>query len=845
MEQRVFTIVLLGMLCSFPVLGERHDAAVGAFEEKLVLAQPLPLSSVRLTGGPLKQAQDVTAEYLLTLEPDRMMAGYRLRAGLEPKAEGYGGWDAVDSRQLTGHIAGHYLSGISYMYAATGDERFKQRADYLVREMKEVQDKRGNGYLGAIIDRNGTDGAEIMRQVSEGNIRSGGFDLNGLWSPWYTLHKTYAGLRDAYRYTGNKTALEVEIKFAEWAASILDPMSDEQIQRMLNTEFGGMNEIMADLYADTGDKRWLELSYKFEHERMLEPLKRHIDNLSGVHGNTTIPKLIGSADRFGYIGRAEDIMAAGFFFDQVVHHHTFATGGNSIGENFPQTDQLAASMGSRGNETCNTYNMRKLTQRLFQFYPDAHYADFLERATFNHMLGAIDLESAAVCYMVPVGGSGREYQNMYRSFTCCSGTGMESHALHADGAYYEMDNKLWVNLYAPSTVDWRSQGAKLDVATDFPLGETVTIKVNLSEPKELTLALRKPYWAGDGFVAKVNGQVVAEQPAEAPTGMRGGRGGQGARAGQRRGFGRGGVSRPPVSSYVDLTRTWRDGDTVELTVPKTLRTEPTLDDANRMAIMWGPLVLAPQADEMMAGDENQRQQGRRGGRRGRGSSAGLPVIVTEAESVSDWLKPVSGEPGTFIAAGVGHRATNPQQTYDVRFVPFYASHQQASFAYVDVLSPDEWAIRVETVTEEQRQRQLDAITVGYADAGEMQGERDTNYQSSTERAVQSLGVRHGRAGTGWFSFDLPIEADEPMALLVTLNSSQQDGASFEIQADGTCVATQSVVDRAAEGFYDVRIPLPGNLTEGKETVTVRFQSTGDGRIPTIFGVRTVRANPQP
>ncbi len=838
MKQKVCVIVLSVLWCCCQAFGQGHDPAVKAFEQKVMQARRLPLKQVRLTGGPLKMAQDVTIKYLLELEPDRMMAGYRLRAGLEPKAEGYGGWDAVNSRQLTGHIAGHYLSGVSYMYATTGDVRFKQRADYLVKEMKEVQDKRGNGYLGAIIDRNGTDGAEIMRQVSEGNIRSGGFDLNGLWSPWYTLHKTYAGLRDAYRYAGNKTALEVEIKFAEWAASILDPMSDEQVQRMLNTEFGGMNEIMADLYADTGDKRWLKLSYKFEHDRILDPLKRHQDNLSGVHGNTTIPKLIGSADRFAYTGRAEDIMAAGFFWDQTVHHHSFATAGNGIGENFPQTDRLAASMGARGNETCNIYNMRKLALRLFEFEPDAHYADFLERAVFNHLLGSIDLETGATCYMVPVGGNRREYSDMFRSFTCCHGSGMETHALHADGIYYEMGNKLWVNIYAPSTADWQSQSVKLNVATDLPLGQTVTIKVGLSQPKELTLALRRPYWADAGFVAKVNGQVVAEPRAEAEPGPRS------ARGGQRRGFGRSGASRPPVSSYVELTRTWRNGDTIELVLPKTLRSEPTPDDPNRIAILWGPLVLAPQADEMMADDEGQRQQGRRRSRRGRGSTAGLPVIVTEAESVSEWLEPVSGAPGTFVAAGVGHRATDPQRTHDLRFVPFYASHQQASFAYVDVLDPGEWATRVETVTEEQRQRQLDAITVGYADAGEMQGERDFNYQSSIDRAVESLGVRHGRAGTGWFSFDLPVEADAPMTLLVTLNGSQQESASFEIQVDGTRVATQSIVNRAADGFYDVRIPLPASLLEGKEGITVWFQSTGDGRIPTIFGVRTIRANAQ-
>jgi hypothetical protein len=236
--------------------------AVGAAITPVIpdAARPLPLGAVRLTGGPLKHAQDLNARYLLALEPDRMLAGYRIRAGLEPKAKGYGGWDSVEGKQLTGHVAGHYLSAVSLMYAVTGDARFKERADYMVRELKEVQQKRGNGYLGAITDSEGTDAVVIFERVAAGDIRSGGFDLNGMWSPWYTLHKTYAGLRDAYRFTGNRTALELELGFAAWAEGIVSRLSDSQVQRMLNTEFGGMNEIFADLYADTGDRRWLELS---------------------------------------------------------------------------------------------------------------------------------------------------------------------------------------------------------------------------------------------------------------------------------------------------------------------------------------------------------------------------------------------------------------------------------------------------------------------------------------------------------------------------------------------------------------------------------------------------------
>src|SRR5215471_3416762 len=341
-----------------------QSSAVTTFEQALLRARPVPLSKVRLHGGPLKLAQDADAKYLLELEPDRMMAFYRVRAGLAQKAQPYGGWDA-GGRNLTGHIAGHHLSAVSLMYLATGDSRFKARADYLVRELKEVQDKHGDGYLSAL-----EGGREAFAALSRGEIRSAAFDLNGLWSPWYTLHKTYAGLRDAYRYTGNATALEMEIKYAAWAGRVLAPLSDAQVQHSLNTEHGGMNEVLADLYADTGDRRWLDLSYRFEHRAFTDPLKRHQDNLSGNHGNCQIPKLIGSAARYGYTGDLSDAYAASFFWDRVVQHHSYATGGHGLAEYFGAPDQLSPRVDGRTCETCNVYNMIKLTRRLFSFSPD-------------------------------------------------------------------------------------------------------------------------------------------------------------------------------------------------------------------------------------------------------------------------------------------------------------------------------------------------------------------------------------------------------------------------------------------------------------------------------------------
>jgi DUF1680 family protein len=220
---------------------QARDPGILAFEDRMVVAHPVPLEQVRLTGGPLQHAQQLTAAYLLSLEPDRMMAFYRVRAGLPQKAEPYGGWDGP-GRNLTGHIAGHHLSAVSLMFLATGDARFKARADDLVGELKVVQEKNGDGYLSAL-----ENGREAFGALSKGDIRSAAFDLNGLWSPWYVLHKTFAGLRDAYRHAGNREALGVSIQFATWAERVLAPLNDDQTQHMLNTEHGGMNEVLADL----------------------------------------------------------------------------------------------------------------------------------------------------------------------------------------------------------------------------------------------------------------------------------------------------------------------------------------------------------------------------------------------------------------------------------------------------------------------------------------------------------------------------------------------------------------------------------------------------------------------
>ena len=759
------------------------------------VARPLPLTAVRLTGGPLKRAQDLDAAYLLSLDPDRMLAFYRTRANLPQKAEGLTGWDA-DGRQLTGHIAGHHLSAVSLMWAATGDPRFKQRADYIVSELKIVQDANADGFAGALQGVK-----EAFADVSKGKIRAANFDLNGLWSPWYTLHKTFAGLRDAYRHTGNQAALDIEVKFAQWAATYLDPMDDATVQRMLATEFGGMNEMMADLYADTGDKRWLALSYKFEHNAVLDPLKRGEDPLSSLHGNTQVPKLVGSAARYAYAGDKSDLTAATVFWDRVVNHHTFATGGHGKDEYFREPDRLGNITEGRTAETCNVYNMLKLTRKLFALQPDVRYAEFHERALFNHILGSIDSEDGATCYMVPVGsGVRREYADMQRSFTCCVGTGMESHALHGLGLYYENSRKLWVNLYAPSTAEWQTQGVNLHMGTTFPEGEAATLTLDLKVPKTFALALRRPSWANEGFSVRVNGRAVA--------------------------------SLPPPGSYVEITRAWSSGDRVSIALPKKLRLERLSDKPHKAVVMWGPLVLAGD----LGAAPRRRDDGDGDGVR---AAAPEPVALVTDRPPAEWLTPVTGKIGAFRASGIA-RTVSSQTPTDVEFSPFFSMHRRNYAAYWDVFTPAELKTRAaELSVERERLKALDAATVVMVDPGDREAEKKSRQQGVETSVIRTDG-RAGRRAIQWFSYDLPVDGSAALALVATYNSDQRRPRSFDVLVNGSRLESETQPQSSESRFYDKEYAIPADLIRDRNTITVRFEATNGLEVTPVFGVRLVR-----
>ncbi|HEV2669226.1 MAG TPA: beta-L-arabinofuranosidase domain-containing protein, partial [Blastocatellia bacterium] len=604
----------------------------------------------------------------------------------------------------------------------------------------------------------------------------------------------------------------LEIKFAAWAESILAKLDDAQLQKMLNTEFGGMPEALADLYADTGDKRWLTLSHRFDHRAVLDPLARRENILNGLHGNTQVPKRQGHLARYAYTGDKIDGDAALFFWEIVVKHHSFATGGHGKDEYFGPPDQLSDRIDGRTAETCNVYNMIKMTRKLFALQPDVKYAEFHERALFNHILASMDPEDGRTCYMVPVGrGVQREYQDMFRSFTCCVGSGMESHALHGDGIYYESSDKrngdkLWVNIYAPSTAHWEAAGVDLTMDTDFPEGEAATLKLALKSPRQFTLALRRPGWAAAGFTVKVNGQTVKQLPGP--------------------------------GSYVELKRKWKSGDAVVLTLPKTLRLEPLADNPRVTAIMWGPLALA--AD---LGPERARgrgaQSGGQSGARPAAQPVSIPSLVAAERPLSDWIKAEPGKSGAFRTEGVGREQ-------DVELAPFYRLHRRAYSVYFDLFTPAEWEKKAaELLAERERQRKLEAATVAYVEPGEVYFERDFNQQGEETNPVRVAG-RPGRSARKWFSFDLPVDPTHPMKLIATYHGEERANRTFEILVDGARVGEQQI-ERHRPGsptkrFFDVEYAIPADLVKGKQKVTVRFQAKGGNETAGVFGVRMVRVD---
>jgi hypothetical protein len=627
MKNPILTLLLASLLGStLPGFAQHKTNLIKSPGPELIQFRVLPfnLNDVKLLDGPFLHAMELQSKILLTYEPDRLLARFYSEAGLKPKAEHYMGWE---NESLAGHSLGHYLSACSMMYKSTGDKRFLERVNYIVGELKLLQDSDVKGYIGAF-----PKGKYIFEEeVSKGNIRAKGFDLNGIWSPFYTVHKMMAGLRDAYELCGNSQALEVEKRFAHWLEGVVGPLNNDQIQKMLSCEHGGISETLADLYADTKDEKYLKISELFYHKAILDSLKLRKDILPGKHSNTNIPKLIALSRLYELTGDTSDRGAAEYFWQTVVKHHSYVTGGNGNKEYFGPEDKRSDRLGQETTETCNVYNMLKLSEHLFEWEPRASVADFYERALFNHILSSQNPENGKVTYNLSLGmGGHKEFQDPF-DFTCCIGSGMESHSKYGRNIFYHNNSELFVFQFIASELAWKEKGITITQKTSFPEEQGSLIEFKCEKPVKLALMIRYPAWAKKGIAIKVNN---IEKKSEYKPG-----------------------------SFIPVERLWKTGDKVEISIPFSLRIESMPDDTNRVAVMYGPLVMAgdlgPVADTVVKTHDY------------------VPVMITENRDPSKWMNPVEGKLNTFRTVNTG----NPR---DVELRPFYTIYDRRYSVYLDL-----------------------------------------------------------------------------------------------------------------------------------------------------------------
>lgn len=774
---------MLGLLSapclSQSIVPERNNPRVLVQPSVQPQAYAINLGDVRLLNSPFRHAMDLDSGYLLSLSADRLLHRFYENAHLQPKAPVYGGWE---SDGLSGHTLGHYLSACSMMYAATGARAFAQRVNYIVRELQICQQARGTGYVGAIPKED-----TMWAQVARGDIHSSGFDLNGGWSPWYTVHKLLAGLMDAYLYTHDTLALQVAARLGDWTATELSTLSPDQIQKMLGCEFGGMNEAMANLYALTGHTRYLQVAGDFYHKAVLDPLSQNKDILAGKHSNTQIPKIIGSARLYELGGGSVDSAIAVNFWHIVVDHHSYVTGGNSDHEYLGQADHLNDYLSESTTESCNTYNMLKLTRHLFCWNPDGRLGDYYERALYNHILASQNPTNAMMCYFLPLRmGTEKQFSDSTETFTCCVGSGMENHSKYGEGIYYEgMDSSLYVNLYIPSVLHFHTQGITLVQQTRYPYGDTVLFTVS-SGGNRFAMRFREPAWVGSGMQILVNGHSV------------------------------------PLSvdhGFAVVTRTWHKGDRVKVVLPMHLYTEALPDNPNRVALLYGPIVLA--------GDLGKKDPSQ--------DIHGIPVLLTSDHKVNDWVHVVSRDKLVFQTKGVG-------KPFDITLRPFFSVYDHYYSVYWDYFSKGDWANReVAYEAELKYKKAIEARTVDIMRLGEMQPERDHKLTSlisyvGDEESHPSRECRNG----GFFAFDMKVSPGSGDSLLVSAWGGDA-GRVADIFVDSTQIGTLALNKPKPNALVDRVFAIPDSLVAGRTQVRITFRSPLGKSTGSIFFVRALAA----
>ncbi len=514
------------------------DAAVAKVQWK---AEPFPMPDIRLLPGIWKDTMERNRSWLYSLPNERLAYNFRVTAGIPTDADPLGGWESPTC-ELRGHYVGHYMSSCALMHASTGDNFIAMKANELVGMLAQCQAK--DGYLSAFP----TSFFERLRNYQP------------VWAPFYTYHKIMAGLIDMYQHTGNQQALHMASGMADWAYTYAMSFTPQDWQKVLLVEQGGMNEASFNLYALTGNTKYRDLGFRFEHHKIFDPLAAGKDILNGNHANTNIPKVIGAARGYELTGDERYRHISENFYRFVTQHHIYCTGGTSNYEFWHAPDAIASQLGPNAEECCTSYNMMKLTRHLYGQNPDPKLFDFYERLLLNIRYGTQDRNGMLMYYVPLEPGMYKTFGTEFDSFWCCTGTGSEEYSKLNNSIYYHDADSVYVNLFIPSALYWKERGLRLRQTTKFPEDDRIALTIDAAPSSPTPLKIRIPYWATQGASFSINGQQ--QNVTAAP------------------------------STYVTLTHDWKAGDVVSIEMPMVLHVNTTPDNPQVQAAMYGPLVLA-------------------------------------------------------------------------------------------------------------------------------------------------------------------------------------------------------------------------------------------------------------
>lgn len=769
-------------------------------QEKLYL-NTFPLENVRLLEGPFKKSRDLNIEVLLKYDTDRFLAPYRKEAGLEPKAKPYPNWEGLD-----GHVGGHYLSALAINYAATGNKECKDRMDYMVKELKECWQANaknnlewGVNYVGGF-----PNSASIWGELKKGNLKP----YRSAWAPWYNLHKMYAGLRDAWLYADVEDAKFLFLKFCDWGIALTENLSEKQMQQMLDMEHGGINESYADAYQISGDTKYLDAAKRFSHKALLDPFSEGVDNLDNKHANTQIPKFVG----FERIAQLDENPhyddAANFFWETVVENRTLAFGGNSRKEHFPTVEASVDYITeSDGPESCNSYNMLKLTEDLFRNHPEVKYVDYYENTLYNHILSTQHPDHGGYVYFTPTRPRHyRAYSAPNEAMWCCVGTGMENHGKYNQFIYTHSKDSLFVNLFIPSKLTWQEKNVELVQETSFPESDKTTLKISKGKSK-FRLLIRYPGWVKKGELKiTVNGKDV--QILNSP------------------------------SSYVSLERVWKKGDRVEVTLPmkNSIKTMPNIPQY--VAFFHGPILLgAKTGTEDLKGliaDDSRFGQHTGGKKLPIGEA---PILIDDdVKNINDRI--LKGDKPLHFKLDVD--MVNP---ISVDLQPFYKIHDSRYMMYWLALSKNGYESYLDSLSTIDKKRiALERRSADFVATGEQQPESDHFMKTENSNFGYSNGDfwREAHNG-GFFSYEMKTNGHTDLNLWVSYWGFEWGGRKFQILIDGELLIEVDNTNRwKINTPKNLEYPIPKQMLKGKEKVRVSFKSKPRETSSAIYGVRFVK-----